>query len=319
MLDGYERNIDYARISLTDKCNLRCVYCMPEDKVYENNLINHTLSFNDYKFIINGLSQVGIKKIKFTGGEPLLYPHLIELIKYAHYECNIDDISITTNGIGLNEIAYELKRSGLKSVNISLDSLKSYKYKSITRGGNLTDVLKSINRCLELGIKVKINCVVIKRFNDDEVYDFIEMANYYPIDVRFIELMPLGEGEYFYENGYFNISKLINEIDELYKIEDEKGSTARLYQAKYAKGRIGIITPISCQFCNTCNRIRITSDGKIKLCLHSNEETDIRYYLNKPMIFKEVLKEIILKKPDKHNLLENNSSDTYRQMYEIGG
>ena len=317
MLDGYERNIDYARISLTDKCNLRCVYCMPEDKVYENNLINDTLSFNDYKFIINGLSQVGIKKIKFTGGEPLLYPHLIELIKY--YECNIDDISITTNGIGLNEIAYELKRSGLKSVNISLDSLKSYKYKSITRGGNLTDVLKSINRCLELGIKVKINCVVIKRFNDDEVYDFIEMANYYPIDVRFIELMPLGEGEYFYENGYFNISNFINDIDELYKIEDEKGSTARLYQAKYAKGRIGIITPISCQFCNTCNRIRITSDGKIKLCLHSNEETDIRYYLNKPMIFKEVLKEIILKKPDKHNLLESNSSDTYRQMYEIGG
>ena len=319
MLDGYERNIDYARISLTDKCNLRCVYCMPEDKVYENNLINDTLSFNDYKFIINGLSQVGIKKIKFTGGEPLLYPHLIELIKYAHYECNIDDISITTNGIGLNEIAYELKRSGLKSVNISLDSLKSYKYKSITRGGNLTDVLKSINRCLELGIKVKINCVVIKRFNDDEVYDFIEMANYYPIDVRFIELMPLGEGEYFYENGYINISNFINDIDELYKIEDEKGSTARLYQAKYAKGRIGIITPISCQFCNTCNRIRITSDGKIKLCLHSNEETDIRYYLNKPMIFKEVLKEIILKKPDKHNLLESNSSDTYRQMYEIGG
>ena len=319
MLDGYERNIDYARISLTDKCNLRCVYCMPEDKVYENNLINDTLSFNDYKFIINGLSQVGIKTIKFTGGEPLLYPHLIELIKYAHYECNIDDISITTNGIGLNEIAYELKRSGLKSVNISLDSLKSYKYKSITRGGNLTDVLKSINRCLELGIKVKINCVVIKRFNDDEVYDFIEMANYYPIDVRFIELMPLGEGEYFYENGYFNISNFINDIDELYKIEDEKGSTARLYQAKYAKGRIGIITPISCQFCNTCNRIRITSDGKIKLCLHSNEETDIRYYLNKPMIFKEVLKEIILKKPDKHNLLESNSSDTYRQMYEIGG
>ena len=131
--------------------------------------------------------------------------------------------------------------------------------------------------------------------------------------------MPLGEGEYFYENGYFNISNFINDIDELYKIEDEKGSTARLYQAKYAKGRIGIITPISCQFCNKCNRIRITSDGKIKLCLHSNEETDIRYYLNKPMIFKEVLKEIILKKPDKHNLLESNSSDTYRQMYEIGG
>ena len=124
MLDGYERNIDYARISLTDKCNLRCVYCMPEDKVYENNLINDTLSFNDYKFIINGLSQVGIKKIKFTGGEPLLYPHLIELIKYAHYECNIDDISITTNGIGLNEILAQGHRL-LRGVDGALDGWKS--------------------------------------------------------------------------------------------------------------------------------------------------------------------------------------------------
>ena len=171
MLDKYGRNIDYARISLTDKCNLRCVYCMPEDKVYENNLINNNLSFNDYKFIINALAQVGISKIKFTGGEPLLYPHLIDLIKYTYNECNIEDISISTNGIGLNEIAYELKKGGLKSVNISVDSLKSYKYKSITRNGNLTDVLKSINRCLELGIKVKINCVVIKGFHDDEIYD----------------------------------------------------------------------------------------------------------------------------------------------------
>lgn len=318
MLDKYGRNVDYAKISLTDKCNLRCVYCMPEDKVYEKNLINNSLSFNDYKFIINGLAQVGINKISFTGGEPLLYPHLIDLIKYTHKECKIDDISISTNGIGLNEIAYELRKNGLKTVNISLDSLKSYKYKSITRDGNLTDVLKSINRCLELGINVKINCVVIKGFNDDEIYDFIEMANYYPIDVRFIELIPIGEGKHFFENGYFNITKFINETDELYKIENEKGSSVKLYQAKYAKGRIGIITPISCSACNICNSIRITSNGKIKLCLHSNEETDITYYLNKPIIFKEILKETISNKPQKHNLLEINSSDDDRDMYEIG-
>ena len=193
MLDEYGRRVDYAKISLTDKCNLKCVYCMP-DGVYENNLINDTLSFNDYKFIINGLSQVGIRKIRFTGGEPLLYPHLIELIKYTRIECNINDIAITTNGIGLDEMAYELKQSGLKTVNISLDSHKSYRYKSITRGSNLADVLKSINECLSLGLKVKINCVVINGFNDDEIYDFINMTNYYPIDVRFIELMPIGEG-----------------------------------------------------------------------------------------------------------------------------
>ena len=302
MLDEYGRKVDYARISLTDKCNLKCVYCMPEDRVYENKLINDTLSLYDYKFIINGLAQIGISKIRFTGGEPLLYPNLAELIRYAYFECNIDDIAITTNGIGLDKIAYELKENGLKSVNISLDSLKSYKYKSITRGGNLTDVLKSINVCLSLGIKVKINCVVINGFNDDEIYDFINMTNYYPIDVRFIELMPLGEGKYFYEDGYFNITNFINKIDGISKMEDEIGSTAKLYKLDYAKGRVGVIAPLSSQFCNRCNKIKVTSNGKIKPCINSNEEIDIKYYLNKPMIFKEVLKEAIYKKPQKHNL-----------------
>ena len=220
MLDEYGKNIDYAEISITDKCNLRCVYCRSEDSIhYNDNLINDCLSLYDYKFIINGLSQVGIKKINFTGGEPLLYPNLVELIRYTYYECNINDISITTHGIGLHEIVEELKRNGLKAVNISLDSLKSYKYKEITRGGNLNDVLKSINRCLELGVKVNINCVIIDTFNDDEIYDFIDMANYYPVDIRFIEIMPFGEGKYIYEEGYFNLSKYINQIDILYKIE----------------------------------------------------------------------------------------------------
>ncbi len=313
MLDGYERNIDYARISLTDKCNLRCVYCMPEDKVYENNLINDTLSFNDYKFIINGLSQVGIKKIKFTGGEPLLYPHLIELIKYAHYECNIDDISITTNGIGLNEIAYELKRSGLKSVNISLDSLKSYKYKSITRGGNLTDVLKSINRCLELGIKVKINCVVIKRFNDDEVYDFIEMANYYPIDVRFIELMPIGKASQFDRVNF----KDNLDILEGYSYEDLGYSgVARIYKLNGQKGKVGLISALSREFCADCNKIRLTSDGKLKACLHSAEEIKL-----KGLSIEEKRKTIIdsiYNKPKSHKLNETGS-DSKRSMNSIGG
>ena len=302
MLDEYGRKIDYAKIYLTDKCNLKCVYCIPEDEVDKNNLMNDTLSLHDYKFIINGLSQVGIRKIRFTGGEPLLYPHLIELIKYTRIECNINDIAITTNGIGLDEMAYELKQSGVKTVNISLDSLKSYKYKSITRGGNLADVLKSINECLSLGIKVKINCVVINGFNDDEIYDFIDMTNHYPIDVRFIELMPLGEGKHFYEDGYFNITNYINKIDELSKIEDDIDSTAKLYKLDYAKGRVGVIAPLSSQFCNRCNKIKVTSYGKIKPCISSNEEIDIKYYLNKPMMFKEELKEAIYKKPQKYNL-----------------
>ena len=301
MLDEYKKNINYAEISLTDKCNLKCVYCMPEDKVYDSDIINDTLLFSDYKFIINGLAQVGINKIDFTGGEPLLYPQLVELIKYTTFDCNIDDVSITTNGIGLHEIAYELKQSGLKSVNISLDSLKSYKYKAITRGANLNYVLKSINRCLDLGIKVNINCVIIKKFNDDEIYDFIDMTNYYPVDIRFVELLPFGEGEYLYENGYFNLTKFINETDLLYKIQDEEELNIDLYKIKYAKGRIGIITNVSA---NVCNRIIITPSGSVKLEVYSNEHVDIKEYLNKPMIFKEVLREIMTKIIDNNKLSE---------------
>jgi len=303
MLDGYGKNIDYAEIYLTDKCNLRCVYCRAEDNIpYNDNSINDALSLYEYKFIINGLSQVGIKKINFTGGEPLLYQNLVELIRYTHYECNIDDISITTHGIGLHEVVDEFKKNGLKTVNISLDSLKSYKYKEITRGGNLNDVLKSINRCLELGVKVNINCVIIDTFNDDEIYDYIDMANYYPVDIRFIELMPFGEGQYIYEEGYFNLSEYINQIDILYKTEDEKDTNAKMYKVNHSKGRIGIITDVRY---NTCNKVIVTLDGKIKLSMHSNEEVDIRYYLNKPMIFKEILRESIYRIMENNDLLLN--------------
>lgn len=319
MIDKYGRNINYVRISLTDKCNLRCVYCMPSDIVFEEDYVNNVLSVDDYKFIIKGMSELGITKVRFTGGEPLLYPNLVELIRYTYEDCKIEDIGITTNGIGLHEIAYDLYQSGLKSVNISLDSLKEYKYKSITKCGDLKDVLKSIHKCLDLGLKVKINCVVINGFNDDELLDFILMTKFYPIDVRFIELMPLGEASKVYKKGYFNIGEMIDSIDELYKISSNEKSTAQHYKFDGAKGRIGVITPMRCSFCNECNRIRVTANGTIKLCLHSNEEIDIKYYLNKSLIFREIMKEMILKKPEKHHLNENQCSETTRKMYQIGG
>lgn len=319
MVDKYGRNINYVRISLTDKCNLRCIYCMPSDVEFEKNYINDVLSLNDYKFIIKGMSELGINKVRFTGGEPLLYPNLVDLIRYTYEECRIDDIGITTNGIGLHEVAYELYQNGLKSVNISMDSLKEYKYKSITRGGDLKDVLKSIHKCLSLGIKVKVNCVVIKGFNDDEILDFMLMTKFYPIDIRFIELMPLGEASKVYKKGYFNIGQMIDSVDELYKVSSNKKSAAQYYKYDGAKGRVGIITPMSCSFCSECNRIRVTANGNIKLCLHSKEEIDIKYYLNKPLIFREIMREMILEKPEKHYLNENQCSDTNRRMYQIGG
>lgn len=319
MIDKYGRNINYLRISLTDRCNLRCIYCMPSDVEFRDEYVNDTLSTEDYKFIIKSMANSGITKLRFTGGEPTLHPGLNELIWFAKNECNINDIAITTNGLNLARIASTLKANGLNKVNISLDSLKVYKYKSITRGGDLTQVLDGINVCLKEGIKVKINCVAIKGFNDDEISDFIELIRYNPIDVRFIELMPIGEGKKIYKNGYINVHEMIESIDGLYPVPSEENSPAKYYQFKGAKGRIGVITPLSCSFCKECNRIRVTSNGKIKLCLHSKEEIDIKNYINKPLIFREVLKDIILGKPEKHNLVERQSSETTRKMYEIGG
>lgn len=319
MIDKFGRNINYLRISLTDKCNLRCIYCMPPNVRFEKNYINNNLSSKDYKFIIKSMSELGITKVRFTGGEPLLHPNLSELIAFTKYECNIDDIGITTNGIGLSDIATQLKQSGLRTVNISLDSLKEYKYKTITRGGCLKEVLKSINTCLRLGIKVKINCVVINDFNDDEIYDFILMTKFNPIDVRFIELMPIGEAQPIYKRGYLNIGEIIDSMQELYKVQTNENTTAKHYMLSGAKGRVGVIAPLSCSFCQNCNRIRVTSSGTIKLCLHSKEEIDIKQYINRPMLFREFMKEIILNKPQKHHLIENQCSDTNRRMYEIGG
>ncbi|MGL5329312.1 MAG: GTP 3',8-cyclase MoaA [Peptostreptococcaceae bacterium] len=319
MIDKYGRNINYARISLTDKCNLRCVYCMPEDVKYESEYINDSLNTEDYKFIMRGLAEIGITKIRFTGGEPLLHPNLDELIRYA-YEClGIYDISITTNGIGLYDRLDELYKSGLKGVNISVDSLKEYKYKNITRGGDLKEVLKSIQKAIDLGLVVKINCVVINNFNDDEILDFIMLTTAYKIDVRFIELMPLGQASQIYKNGYFDIGKMIDDIDEMYEVENNEKSTAKYYKFKGSKGRVGVITPMKCSFCEECSRIRVTSNGMIKLCLHSKEEIDIKEYLNKPLIFREIMKEMILEKPEKHFLNENQKSDTDKNMYQIGG
>ncbi|WP_250675710.1 GTP 3',8-cyclase MoaA [Paraclostridium ghonii] len=318
MIDKYNREIDYLRISLTDKCNLNCVYCMPK-KVDSNDHINDVLTFEDYKFIVKGFSKIGIKKVRFTGGEPLIYDKLENLIKYTKESCNIDDICITTNAIGLYEKIEKLKENGLKKVNISIDSLDEDKYKKITRGGNLKEVLKAVDKCIDIGIKVKINCVLIKGLNDDELNDFINLTIHKNVDVRFIELMPLGEGLKMFEKGYINLKEALNKIEKLKPVNNEEKSVASYYKIEGSKGKVGIITPMSCSFCSECNRIRMTSNGKIKLCLHSNEELDITKYLNNEDKFCSVIQNYIYEKPEKHNLIERKKSDTHRNMNQIGG
>ena len=306
MLYRYGRVVDYLKIAITDRCNLQCVYCKSADTKYRPDYINDTLSADDIKFLIKAFAENGIKKIKFVGGggEPTLHPNLPDFIKYAR-DCGIRDISLTTNGTTLVRIAQKLKDSGLTSVNVSIDSLKQYKYHAVTRNGNLNEVLTGIDSCLRLGMKVKINCVAINDFNDNEIIDFIQISRRIPVDVRFIEFMPYGEAKAIYNRGHYDIKSVIEELPGIRKIENtDKGSIASYYKVKGSKGRIGVITPLECSFCNKCNKINVTADGMMRLCIHSKSEIDLKPYLNKPYLFNENIQKLIWIKPRHNDLIK---------------
>ena len=304
MLDRYGRVIDYLRIAITDRCNLQCVYCKSADTKYRPDYINDKLKPEDIKFLIKAFAENGIRKIKFVGGggEPTLHPNLAEFIKCAK-DCGIRDISLTTNGTTLARNAIVLKEAGLTSVNVSIDSLKQYKYRAVTRNGNLNEVLTGIDSCLHLGMKVKINCVAINDFNDNELIDFIQISRRIPVDVRFIELMPFGEAKAIYDRGHYDIKETIESLPGIRMIENkDKGSIASYYKVKGSKGRIGVMTPLKCSFCNKCDKINVTSDGMMRLCTYSKNEIDLKPYLNKPYLFNETIKSFIWAKP-RHNTL----------------
>lgn len=304
MLDRYGRVIDYLKISITDRCNLQCVYCKSPNTKYRPDYVNDILKPEDIKFLIKVFAENGIKKLKFVGGggEPTLHPNLAEFIKYAK-ECGMKNISLTTNGTTLSRMALLLKESGLDSVNVSIDSLKQYKYRAVTRNGNLNDVLTGIDSCLRVGLKVKINCVAINDFNDNEIIDFIQISRRMPVDVRFIEFMPYGEAKAIYKRGHYDIKSVIEELPGIRKVENnDKGSIANYYRVKGSKGRIGVICPMECSFCNKCDKINITCNGMLRLCTHSKNEIDLKPYLNKPYLFNENIKSFIWAKP-RHNAL----------------
>ena len=319
MQDVNGRKINYIRVSLTDRCNLRCVYCMPEGgigKKEHHEIIRH----EEIIKILKASAFLGINKVRFTGGEPLIVKGVDKLINETSKINGIEDISITTNGILLNSMVNELKKAGLKRVNISLDSLKEDKFKKITRGGNIQDVFQAIEKCINLGIKpVKINTVLIKGINDDEITDLIKLTKDYPVHVRFIELMPIGEGMNYYDTGFISSEQVISEQRELVPLNSNISSTASLFKLPNSKGTVGFISPLSCKFCSNCNRIRLTSSGTIKPCLHSDTEFDLKKYLDSEVSLISELKGIIYNKPAEHNLENEGKSRSKRDMFEIGG
>lgn len=313
MKDNFNREIDYLRISVTDLCDLRCKYCMSADGVKK---LSHqqVLSPEKIKEIVTVFVKLGIKKVRITGGEPLVRKGLIDIIKYIKEINGIDEICITTNGIKLKQYAKQLKDSGIDRLNISLDTLDANKFHELTRIGNLDDVLSGIEEAKKVGFEnIKINTVLIGGFNDNEIENFINFAACNSLTLRFIELMPIGESTKFDKEAFLT-SRIISVNPRLEFFKDDGVSS--LYRIKDSDGYIGLISPLSHKFCSSCNRMRLTADGKLKPCLHSSSEIDVSK-LNGDEL-KDAIIKAIKSKPKEHHL-ESGKSDSLRDMSMIGG
>ena len=294
------RRIFYFNI--TYGCNSNCIYCYSHN-TYHNSVSYKEIELNEFLNYIDDNNISKKDRVIINGGEPLLYPYLKDLIYFAKHECNIEDISITTNGQHFSEKALELKNSGLDRVNLSIDSLKEYKYNAVTRGGSLTEVLNALNTCIRLKLPVKINCVLIDEFNTDEVYDFIRLTKYNNVDVRFVELTPWGSSKKLYDLSYVNTKQLMENLEDINISGFEEDHNVKYYKMEKSKGRVGIISPISDCFCEKCNKMIITNDGFLRLCLYADEEIDLTDFLHKPIMFKEVVKDVLKEKTRNHTLV----------------
>lgn len=313
MKDRFGRNITYLRISVTDLCNLRCKYCMPESGV-KSLCHSDILSIEEIVEIVKVASKNGIKKIRLTGGEPLVRRGFINLCKQISKIDEIEDIAITTNGVYLKSMADELFENKVRRINFSLDTLVKEKYNDITRRNDFDKTMESLFYVIKKGFKVKINVVLIGGFNDDEIQDFVNLANDYDLEVRFIELMQIGETANWSKDKFVSNKIVLEKVPELEF--DGVSGVAKIYKIKGQKGRIGLISPISCSFCEDCNRIRLTSDGKLKPCLHSKDEINLKGLSGEEL--EEVFKRGIFEKPEKHHL-EDGKSESARDMNKIGG
>lgn len=316
MRDSFQREINYLRVSVTDMCNFRCSYCMPKEGI-EAKSRSEILSLEELYHVIHTFVEKGVTKVRLTGGEPLLRKNLIFLIESIAKIEKINDLAMTTNGYLLKEYAESLKKAGLSRINMSLDTLNRDKFQKLANFDGFPKVLEGFEAALEAGLKVKINSVLMKGINDDEVKDLARLTEKYPIDVRFIELMPIGSTKEFDRQNFLSCDYVLETLN-LQKIEKEDPhSPAELYKLPRSIGRVGLIRPMSQHFCHECNRIRLTSDGKIKPCLHSDDIIDVLGPLRKGEDIRPFIDRAINLKPERHHILEG---ETIREsMNRIGG
>ncbi len=328
LVDLYHRRINYLRLSITDRCNLRCQYCMPQEGVakFEHAEI---LRFEEIMRLARLAVKKGIQKIRITGGEPLVRKGVLELIQDLSHLPGVQDLSMTTNAILLQELAGPLFLAGLKRVNISMDSLNPGKYREITRGGELARVWAGIDAAQAAGISpIKINVVAIAGFNDMEILDFARLTQKNPFQVRFIEFMPTGGCREWKRESSLSCKEIKKRIEAEFtlfsrpQVRNSHDGPARIFHLPGAIGEIGFISPISDHFCDSCNRLRLTADGKLRTCLFADEEMDIRQLLRSgcsDLELEKIFEEAILRKPRRQQTLEGQIKSCSRPMVQIGG
>jgi cyclic pyranopterin phosphate synthase len=326
LMDNFSRRINYLRISITDRCNLRCRYCMPDEGI---DLIPHDeiLRYEEILRVARLYGQLGINKIRLTGGEPLVRKGALDLIRGILHIQEIEDLSLTTNGVLLGEFASDLVRAGIKRINVSLDTLNREKFAYITRGDRFPEVRMGIEKALDMGLfPVKLNVVAIKGFNDDEILQFARLTLEKPFTVRFIEFMPTAGVDFWNRDHVLTVDMIQKEIGKLGTLipvdAEERDGPATRFRIEGAAGELGFISPISSHFCNNCNRLRLTPDGKLRACLFSDNEIDLKSHVRNDCSdekLQDLLMAALRNKPQRHTIDTSLFKKCQRHMAAIGG
>jgi GTP 3',8-cyclase len=326
LLDPYKRKINYLRISITDRCNLRCRYCMPEEGIP---LIRHEdiLTYEEILRIVRVFASEGISKVRLTGGEPLVRKGIVGFVFSLSRIEGIRDLSLTTNGILLKELARDLKQAGLRRINISLDSLKKDRFLQITRRDGFERVWAGIEEALAVGLSpIKINMVAIKGLNDDEIESFARLTVHLPLTIRYIEYMPSGNGADWKESDMLTIPQIKSRLENIGQLipipSGQWDGPAKKFRFEGALGEIGLIGAVSSHFCEECNRIRLTPEGRIRTCLFSDDEIDVREILRNGGTDQELKGRLLIAlaiKPERHHINTHQFKKCQRNMSAIGG
>jgi GTP 3',8-cyclase len=326
LIDGFSRPITYLRVSVTDKCNLRCVYCMPEAGLVWLQR-DDILTYEEIAELVRAAASVGVRSIRLTGGEPLVRRDLHRLVSSLNAIDGIDDISLSTNALLLANQVEGLAAAGLRRVNVSLDSLRHDRFEAIARRPGLDAVLAGIDAAIGAGLgPIKLNCVVMRGQNDDEIEDFAELTRRRPIFVRFIEMMPVHENLGLQHDAYMSSDEILARVGEIGLLRPVDGPAgngpARYFAFDGALGAVGVISPLSHDYCDRCNRVRLTADGRLRLCLFGDYALDLRTPLRSgasPEALADLMRSAMLIKPERHHLRLGETASRMRAFSEIGG